>query len=521
MHLLARRLALLVLAGFLSTATASAQIFPTGNAVLQRIWDEGMERSQIEPLAHVLLDSIGPRLTGTPQQLAAHDWAVQMYGRWGIPARNEAYGTWRGWSRGVTHVDMIAPRVRSLNAMMLAWSPPTNGPVEGPVVTLPDVTNGAAFEAWLPTVRGAFVAVSFPQPTCRPDGNWEEHALPETVEAMREARREAQANWAERVRAGAPTPQLLAQRLEAAGAAGILTSLWTGGWGAERVFGAQTQTTPMFSLSCEDYGLVSRLAENGHGPRLRVNAEAEFLGEVPAKNTIAELRGTELPNEYVVLSAHFDSWDGGSGATDNGTGSLVMMEAMRILRQVYPNPRRTILAGLWGGEEQGLNGSRAFTEDNPNIVAGLQALFNQDNGTGRIASTSTMGFPEAGAFFARWFSEMPGELVGNIELALPGVPSGGGSDHASFVCHGAPGFFLSATSFDYFTYTWHTSIDTLDKISFDDVRRNALIVAMLAYLASEDPERMPRDRRTVFPVNPNTGQEMGWPECRPAQRSAP
>lgn len=516
-----RRSAWLLLISLSFLAPAMAQTFPTGNTVLQQIWSEGMERSQIEPMAQVLLDSIGPRLTGTPQQLAAHDWAVDTYTRWGIPARNEAYGTWRGWNRGVTHVDLISPRVRSLNAMMLAWSPPTNGAVEGPVVTLPDVTDSATFEAWLPNVRGAFVAVSFPQPTCRPDGNWEEHALPESVEAMREARRLAQANWTARVQAGAPTAQLLAQRLEAAGAAGILTSIWTGGWGAERVFGAQTETTPMFSLSCEDYGLVSRLAENGQGPRLRANAEAQFLGEMPAKNTIAELRGTELPDEYVVLSAHFDSWDGGSGATDNGTGTLVMMEAMRILRQVYPNPRRTILAGLWGGEEQGLNGSRAFTEDNPNVVAGLQALFNQDNGTGRIASTSMMGFPEAGGFFARWFSEMPGELVGNIDMALPGVPSGGGSDHAAFVCHGAPGFFLSATSFDYSTYTWHTSIDTLDKISFDDVRRNALTVAMLAYLASEDPQRMPRDRRTVFPVNPNTGQEMGWPECRPAQRSAP
>ncbi|MFN3597942.1 MAG: M20/M25/M40 family metallo-hydrolase [Rubricoccaceae bacterium] len=515
-----RSFVLVLLTFALAAPAATAQTFPTGDPVLQRIWQEGMERSRVEPLAQVLLDSIGPRLVGTPQMQAAHDWAVRTFAAWGVPARNEAYGTWRAWERGTTHADLIAPRVRSLDAMMLAWSPPTQGAVEGPVVVLPDVADEAAFAAWLPQVRGAFVAVSFPQPTCRPDGNWEEHALPATVERMKAARAAAQENWSTRVRAGAASPAALAQRLEAAGAAGLLTSNWSGGWGAERVFGAQTERIPMLSLSCEDYGLVARLAERGQGPRLRVRAESRDLGTAPAMNTIAEMRGRELPDEYVVLSAHFDSWDGASGATDNGTGTVVMMEAMRILRAVYPNPRRTILVGLWGGEEQGLNGSRAFTEDNPHVVEGLQALFNQDNGTGRIASISMQGFPDAGAFFARWFAGMPNELVGNIRLALPGMPSGGGTDHASFVCHGAPAFSLSATPFDYFTYTWHTNRDTYDKISFEDVQMNAVLTAMLAYLASEDPERLPRTRREM-PVNAQTGEREAWPACRPAQRSAP
>src|SRR5207253_9632665 len=139
----------------------------------------------------------------------------------------------------------------------------------------------------------------------------------------------------------------------------------------------------MIVVSCEDYGLVARLARTGKSPRLRVNAESEMIGPAPVLSTIAELPGTDHPDEYVVLSAHFDSWDGSSGATDNGTGTLTMMEAMRILKQAYPKPKRTIRVGHWTGEEVGLVGSKAYREDHPEVLAGLQAVFNNDNGTGR------------------------------------------------------------------------------------------------------------------------------------------
>src|SRR5690606_13654410 len=129
-------------------------------------------------------------------------------------------------------------------------------------------------------------------------------------------------------------------------------------------------------LSLEDYGLLYRLTESGNTPKLTIRAESKFTGMVPTFNTIAEIKGTEKPDEYVILSAHFDSWDGGTGATDNGTGTLVMMEAMRILKKLYPNPKRTILVGHWGSEEQGLNGSAAFVADHPEIVNNVQAVFN-------------------------------------------------------------------------------------------------------------------------------------------------
>ena len=148
------------------------------------------------------------------------------------------------------------------------------------------------------------------------------------------------------------------------------------------VFETYNTTAPAVGLTCEDYSLVYRLAENNQKPMVTLDLDAALLGEQPAFNTIAIVKGSEKPDEYVMLSAHFDSWDGSSGATDNGTGTLMAMEAMRILKKAYPNPKRTIMVGHWASEEQGLNGSTAFTEDHPEVMKGWQGLFNPDNGTG-------------------------------------------------------------------------------------------------------------------------------------------
>ncbi len=180
----------------------------------------------------------------------------------------------------------------------------------------------------------------------------------------------------------------------------------------------------------------------------------------PIFNTIGTIRGSELPNEYVLLSAHFDSWDGGSGATDNGTGTLTMLEAMRILKLAYPNPRRT--------------------EDNAAMLDGIQAVINQDNGTGRIVRI------------------------------------------ASFACHGVPAFGLGAHSWNYGQYTWHTNRDTYDKVVFDELKGNATIAAMFAYLASEAPEKVSREPVDVAARAQAGGRApgaMAWPACQLAPRN--
>jgi len=508
----------------LAAGTATAQTFATDNPVLRRIWALGMDSSQTYPLSQALFDSIGPRLTGSPAYKAGSDWLIAKYQAWGIQAHAEQYGTWRGWRRGVTHIDLVAPRVRTLDGTMLAWSPGTAGKVvRGDLVVLPDVADSAAFRAWLPSVRGKFVAVSYPEPTCRPDSEWITTALPDSWRRLQDSRSAERTAWATRVRDVAGNARLLDLALDSAGAAGILHSTWSSGWGTHRIFGTDTPRSPVVDLDCEDYGLVARLALNHQGPVIQLQSESQALGEVPVFNTIAEIPGTELPNEYVMLSAHFDSWDGGSGATDNGTGTITMMEALRILKLVYPHPRRTILVGHWASEENGLDGSRAFVADHPDIVAHLQALFNQDNGTGRVISMSANGFPVAAGSVARWLSLVPSELTREIRFQFPGMPAAGGTDHASFDCAGAPGFGLGSLNWDYFLYTWHTNRDTFDKIVFDELKSNAVLTAMLVYLASEDTATVSRQERTVFPTRGGMGpagpQGTAWPVCTPPPRN--
>jgi carboxypeptidase Q len=271
-------------------------------------------------------------------------------------------------------------------------------------------------------------------------------------------------------------------------------------------------------LSLEDYGMLYRMVESGAQPQIKIVAESKELGEVPTFNTIASIPGTEFPDEYVILSAHFDSWDGATGATDNGTGTITMMEAARILKKVYPNPKRTILIGHWGSEEQGLNGSRAFVEDNPKIVEGVQAVFNQDNGTGRVVRLSGQGFLHAYDYLGNWLEPVPGDIRKQIETTFPGSPAGGGSDYASFVAAGAPAFSLSSLSWSYWNYTWHTNLDTYDKIVFDDVRSNAILTAIMAYMASEDPAKTSREKATLIGKSRRTGEPLVWPTPRSPER---
>jgi hypothetical protein len=502
------------------SAPLTAQNFPTDDPVLRNIWTEGMTRSQAMSFIQILSDSLGPRLTGTPNSLAAQEWIKKVYASWGVAARSEPYGTWQGWKRGPSHIDLISPRVRSLEGTMLAWSPGTRGkPVQGATIVLADPGDTVAFAAWLPQVKGRMVLASMPQLSCRPDSSYRQWGGVEAFGELDRERAAIRAAWPTRRGLGSGAEgNAFTKRLEDAGASGIITSIWTGGWGVTRIFQARSKTVPTVGLSCEDYGLVYRLTERNQGPIVRITAESESLGEVPVFNVIAELRGTTLPDEYVFLSAHFDSWDGGSGSTDNGTGTTTMLEAMRLLKTAYPNPKRTILVGHWNSEENGLVGSRAFAEDHPEVVKGLQALFNQDNGTGRIMNVGATGLLGAGANIAGWFSKLPGEFSQGIAFSFPGGPAGGGSDNAAFACYGAPGFGLGSEGADYGIYTWHTGRDTYDKVIAANLRRNATMTAMLAYLASEDPETVPRDRR-IMPVGQN-GVQQQWPACSKPPRNS-
>ncbi|MBS1486704.1 MAG: M20/M25/M40 family metallo-hydrolase [Bacteroidetes bacterium] len=502
---------------FVAVVLSSSVFAQSQDPVIDAIVKEATENSQLEKLAHELFDKIGPRLVGTPQMQQAHDWAVAKYAGWGIAAKNEKWGEWRGWERGISHIDMVSPRSKTLEGTQLAWCPSTNGKtITAEVVILPDLADSLAFQKWLPSAKGKFVLISMNQPTGRPDYNWEEFGTKESVDKMKKDRAGQIEAWMNRIKKTGKTNQTLPVALEKAGAAGIVTCNWSRGFGVNKIFGAHTKKIPTVDIALEDYGLLYRLAENGTIPKISVLTDSKEKGMVPTYNTVAEIKGSEKANEYVMLSAHFDSWDGGTGATDNGTGTLTMMEAMRILKKVYPNPKRTILVGHWGSEEQGLNGSRAFVEDHPEIVQNLQVLFNQDNGTGRVVNISGQGYLHSYEFISRWLSKVPEKYKDKLETRFPGSPGGGGSDFASFVAVGAPGFSLSSNSWLYGSYTWHTNRDTYDKVVFDDVRNNAILTAILIYQASEDAAKTQRDK-SVMPFN-SKGEQGKWPEQKKATR---
>ncbi len=578
-------------------AVAIAAAFPLvahaqADATMQRIFRIGMDSSWAPRLAQTLLDSIGPRLTASPGHHAAGDWVVKMYKEWGIEAEKAPYGTWRGWRRGVSHIDLVAPRTRSLEGTMLAWSPGTKGvPVTAEAIVLPKFRDSTEFVKWLPQAKGKIVLLSPAYPTCRPSEDWLRFGTPASIARMDTAIALMNREWAVMTGPdGRPDSTklyrgtgyslalgtgTLGTRLEKAGVAGMISSRLklsgfsnpfaaaggrggagggaggggrggrggapvaggsmrgggpaasvtaantartaggpggSGGWGVVEIFETYNKVAPAVTLTCEDYGLVYRLAENNQQPMVTLELDAALLGEQPAFNTIAMIKGSEKPDEYVMLSAHFDSWDGSSGATDNGTGTLMAMEAMRILKLAYPNPKRTIMVGHWASEEQGLNGSTAFTEDRPEVMQGLQALFNQDNGTGRVQSLSSSGLTAIGPHLKSWWQQLPSfytDSMSNnaVSWSFNDVPTGnpGGTDGAVFACFGTPSIGMGAVGWNYSTYTWHTNRDTYDKVVMDDLKHNATLAAALVYAASEDPHFISREK------SPGT-----WPENWPA-----
>ncbi|TDQ77353.1 M20/M25/M40 family metallo-hydrolase [Sphingobacterium yanglingense] len=499
--------------------TSSSVFAQDKNAVVTAIVQEANSNSYLENYAFELVDMIGPRLVGSPQMQQAHDWVVKTYTALGAEARNEVYGEWRSWDRGTSQATMTYPRVKSLEGTQLAFSPATKGKgIEAEVVAMPVFSSASDFQAWLKTVKGKIVLIGMNPISGRSDANWKESASAAGYDKYQGLKNEQQKKWDLSMSYTEHTRRTLPLALEAAGAVAVIDSYWTELPGLTRIFDAKSKQIPVFNIALEDYGMLYRMAERGVKPRVLLEGNSKELGTAKTYNSIAEIKGKEKPNEYVVLSAHLDSWDGGTGATDNATGVITMMEAVRILQKVYPNNKRTILVGNWGSEEQGLNGSSAFVEDNPEIAKNIQVVWNQDNGTGRIVRIAGSGFEKSYEYISRWLQYIPEEFRKEIQTTFPGMPGTGGSDHSSFVQRGIPAFGLSSTSWDYGKLTWHTNRDTYDKIVFDEVRQNAIIVAILTYLACEEPELVSRDR-IVLPIDKN-GKQMEWPTNLKSKRTS-
>ncbi len=296
---------------------------------------------------------------------------------------------------------------------MLGFSPGTGGkPLTARPIILPRFADSTEFVRWLPRARGRLILVSAPQPTCRATEDWTAQATPASKERMDSLRAQLRREWANPdVRGTGYSLALgtgeLGLRLEAAGVAGIITSRPKDALGDDRDLRhlRQDALPPLRSPArTTAWCIVSPSTIRG-----RCSGSTSMRSgsrERPIFNTIATIPG-EIANEYVMLSAHFDSWDGSSGATDNGTGTIMMMEAMRILKEAYPRPHRTILVGHWTSEENGLVGSRAFSEDHPEVLEGMMVLMNQDNGTGRVVRMAAGGLPNAARHVEEWLGKTP------------------------------------------------------------------------------------------------------------------
>jgi carboxypeptidase Q len=457
-------------------------------SVVERIRDEGLNRSRIDELARHLNDVIGPRLTGSTGMRQANDWTAATFRGWGL--QNVVVEPWgefgRGWER-VSYAGRITqPFIQPLIAQPLAWSGSTQGTQEGPVVAIEAVTpadlaqySGRLRGAWILPQRHAPHAPEFTEHTRRLDAN-DLLAPPAAAPTF----------TPQQPQQGPSVAAVLDSMARAEGALGYLRpSQWA--YGILRVGGvSRTDADPMPALviSHDQYGQLWRNATAGVPARVEINVQNRFLtGDLQAYNTLADLPGTDLSDQFVMIGAHLDSWHTGTGATDNAAGSVIMMEAMRILRTLGLQPRRTIRIGLWSGEEQGLLGSRFYLQNHPELHDRISVYLNIDNGTGRLRGIWNQSNPAATPIFEQLL--WPFRDIGIVTVRHGNT---GGTDHLSFDRLGIPGFNFIQDPIEYSLRTHHSSADTYDRLLIDDLKQAAVIVASTAYHLAMRDERFPR-----------------------------
>ena len=466
---------------------------------LAKIREEAMERSRMDSLAGYLTDVIGPRLTGSPAMDRANEWAVATFTKWGLAnARMEAWDSafGRGWERVSYSGRFLEPFVQPLNATPQAWSGSTKGTVTCPVVVM-EVTDTAQLAEWKGKLKGACVLRNAPA-ELGPEFNPIIRRTP--VDSLLQPAPAPSGGPSEeqraRQRAQQATNQAVARFLRAERPAAILIpSGWT--YGILRTGGHPDGRTardsaydpiPALLVAHEHYGQMWRNSKRGVPVRLELNVQNRFVdGDRTERNAFAEIPGTDKADELVMIGAHFDSWHSGTGATDNGAGSVIMMEAMRILKATGLPMRRTVRIGLWSGEEQGLIGSRSWVRQHAADLGRISAYLNVDNGTGRLRGIWTQSNEAAGPIFQQILAPLQ-------DLGVVAVRHGntGGTDHLAFDAAGVPGFNFIQDPIEYGIRTHHSNADTYERLVIDDLKQAAAVVAWTAYTLANRDEPMPR-----------------------------
>ncbi|MCS7065037.1 MAG: M20/M25/M40 family metallo-hydrolase [Fimbriimonadales bacterium] len=487
---------------------------PSLSEAIERIRDEGLNHSQVMQTLSYLTDVIGARLTGSPALLRAHEWTRDQLQRWGLQnAHLESWGIFgRGWTLKRFSAEMVEPQCMPLIGMPKAWSPGFRRPLTAEVVYI-DAANPADLEKYRGKLRGKIV-LSTPGPV--PLG-----LLTEPL-ATRLNAEQARTQPRRRPAAGPLTsPQLEDAKYRLylqEGVALVVETNVVGEGVAIRVMSARTvrlnendptrpwqkgaRVPPQIVIAPEQYNRMVRMLQQGEKVKMSVNLRVEFHENQQGYNTLAEIPGTDLKDEIVMLGAHLDSWHAATGTTDNAAGVAVCMEAVRILIATGLQPRRTIRIALWGGEEQGLLGSRAYvahhfarwegTGDQRQLIKTpaydrFCVYFNYDNGAGRIRGINLEGIEALEPIFAEWL-----QPFADLEATAISLRSTGSTDHASFNSVGLPGFQFIQDSLEYGTRTWHTNQDYYERAPEDDLKQAATIMAALVYQAAMRDARLPR-----------------------------
>lgn len=511
-------LALAAAAGVL----AGAQSETLDSAMLGRIRDEGMNRSQVMDHISWLSDVYGPRLTGSPAMQQASEWAMKKFREWGVAnGRQERWPFGKGWSLVRFSAHLIEPQVQPIIGLPREWSAGTKGTVTAEVVEA-RIDNDDDFAGYRGKLAGKIV-LSQPLRRVRMlEGpivlRMTEKDLAEAGTTPRPPERTAQA--ARSAADAAAFRRKVADFFLAEGAVAIFDRgsdgdmaaggsdlSWTqqhpdGGTIFPAGSGARDASAgtavPAITLAVEHYNRLVRVLEKGVPVKVEINVETTFYDETTPNgfNTIAEIPGTDLASEVVLLGAHLDSHPYATGATDNAAGSAAVMEAVRILRAVGARPRRTIRVALWGGEEQGLLGSRAYVRDHLADVetmalkpdhALLSVYFNSDNGSGRVRGVWMQGNTAVQPIFARWIAPLR-----DLGVTTLGPRSVGSTDHVSFDNAGIPAFQFMVDRLEYNSRTHHSNMDTFDRVQRDDMVQQATVIAAFAYNAAMRAQPLPR-----------------------------
>ena len=483
----------------LLSVVAAAQS-QTGDPTLARIREEGLAHSQVERVFNTLTVDIGPRLTASPAHKRAAEFARAELASYGLTnARLEPWPFGRGWTTEKLTIEMVEPRYLPLLGYADGWSASTSGEIVAVPVFIGATTAPEELTALAPQLKGAIVMT---QPILT---SFVRKDRPQPSEPDYVPMSAAYATSAGRGRGPAPVGETAQQRntrvtdaLKTAGAAVILKPS-SGEHGTVFVTGRDggPGAVPSVTLSAEHYNMVARYLVRNIPVRLRVNVQTKFYDADGgnAYNVLAELPGTDpaVKDEVVMIGGHLDSWHTGVGATDNADGSATVMEAMRILKAIGARPRRTIRVALWGGEEQGLLGSKAWVAEHLAGPANAAArdkfdvYYNIDNGTGKIYGWFLQNQEEVRPIFDSWLE--PLKSIGARRNV--GEPVGS-TDHLSFTDAGVPGFNPIQDYGNYDIRTHHTNMDTNDRLDVNDIRQAAIVMATFAYQSAMTDRKLPR-----------------------------